>query len=150
MYDFAELYHLKIKRVRHRSCGRFATLVSATACSDQPSRCTQCGGPLRGHGRKITTYRDLPCRDAGVAIMVERLRFRCAHCGTTTLQPVAEMDQRFRMTDRLVDRIRFEALSRPFTVIAVECGIHEKTVRRIIRDRVPRLTARAANTRKAD
>ncbi|WP_316206893.1 MULTISPECIES: hypothetical protein [unclassified Bradyrhizobium] len=143
MYDFSDLHYLRIKRVRHTSSGRFATIVSAAICDEKPTRCFQCGGPLRGHGTKATTFRDLPSRHGGVVIVIDRLRFRCTLCGTTALQPVAATDYRYRMTDRLVERIRIEAVRRPFMAIAADCWVHEKTVRRIVKDRIPRLISRA-------
>jgi hypothetical protein len=47
------------------------------------------------------------------------------------------------MTERAVERIRIEVLRLPFSAIAATFGIHEKTVRRIARDRVPAMTGRA-------
>lgn len=52
------------------------------------------------------------------------------------------MDDKYRMTERLVERIRLEAAQRPFTAVAADFGMHEKTVRRIVRDRIPFLTRR--------
>jgi transposase len=140
MCDFADLHFLRIERIRRAGRGRFYTVAFATPGGEQASRCPHCGGQLRGHGRKSTTYRDLPDGNGSVAIVVERLRFRCADCRSTSLQKVAEMDERFRMTERLVERIRVDAVRRPFTSIAGEIGIHERTVRRIVRDRLPALT----------
>lgn len=141
MCDFADLHCLHIERIRRPYRGRFATVVTAIpSSSNETGRCPHCGGQLRAHGKKNTTYRDVPDQAGTVAIVVERLRYRCALCRTTTLLPVPEMDQKFRMTERLIDRIRIEAVQRPFSTIATEVGIHEKTVRRIVRDRIPALT----------
>ncbi|QRI72682.1 transposase family protein [Bradyrhizobium sp. PSBB068] len=140
MCDFADLHCLYIERIRRPYRGRFATIATAIPSSSQTGRCSHCGGQLRVHGKKNTTYQDVPDQGGTVAIVVERLRYRCALCGTTSLQPVPEMDHKFRMTERLIDRIRMEAVQRPFSTIAKEVGIHEKTVRRIVRDRIPALT----------
>lgn len=142
MRDFMDLHFLRIKGVRQSSRGRFAIIVDATPCSEGPGRCTLCGGRLRGHGRKATTFRDVPHQGGSVAIVVDRSRFRCEDCGTTALQPVEEMDHRYRMTERMVERIRVEAVRIPFTAIAAHCHIHEKTVRRIVKERIPSLKRR--------
>ncbi|WP_369292635.1 transposase family protein [Bradyrhizobium yuanmingense] len=56
------------------------------------------------------------------------------------------MDYRYRMTERLVERIRMEAVRRPVMAIAADCWVHEKTVRRILKDQIPQLTSRARTT----
>jgi transposase len=145
MNDFSDL-HLTITRVRQRCRGSFGTVVNATGKQEPPGRCAKCGDPRspRRHGKKITVYRDLPQSDGAiVAIAVERARFRCQFCRATFLQRLPDMDHKFRMTERAVERIRIEVVQRPFSAIAADFGIHEKTVRRIARDRVPALTGRA-------
>jgi hypothetical protein len=52
------------------------------------------------------------------------------------------MDQKFRMTERMVERIRMEILQKPFSAIASDFAIHEKTVRRIAKDRLPDMIGR--------
>lgn len=146
MHDFTDLYGLRIKRIRYAHRGRFALVIDAASCSEPPSRCVQCGGPLRRHGRIVTTFRDLPQHEGSVAIVVDRARFQCTHCAKTSLQPVDQMDNRHRMTERMVEHICFEALRRPFTAIASLCGINEKTVRRLVRERLPSLAVRAYTT----
>ena len=145
MCDFTDLYNLRIDSVRRPTFGRFMTLVGATPCGEWPARCALCGGRLRRHGQKRTTYRDLPYRGGSVAIVVDRLRFRCLSCGKTSLQPVAHVCERYRMTDRMVESIGLEATRRPFTAVAAAAGIHEKTVRRIVRERIPQLTTGHSN-----
>ncbi len=89
--------------VRTRS-GQREIVVSALYGLDT-DRCPTCGdrGPLRAHGSKITTYRDLPANDGMfVRIEVARRRYLCIACGKTSLQPLPEMDGVCRMTHRLV------------------------------------------------
>jgi Helix-turn-helix domain of transposase family ISL3 len=150
MHDFTELYGLRVRRVRYPRRGRFALIVDATSCGEPLRRCCQCGGPFRRHGRKVTTFRDLPKREGSVGIVVDRARFQCAQCKTTSLQPVEQMDHRHRMTERLVEYICVQALRRPFTAIASLCGIDEKTVRRLVRERLPSLTRRSRGTLERD
>ena len=142
MQDFTDLYGLQIARIRYSRRGRFALVVDAACCSEPPYHCVQCGGPLRRHGRKVTTFRDLPQRAGSVGILVDRARFQCTHCKMTSLQLVEHMDHRHRMTERLAQHICVQALRRPFTAIASHCGVDEKTVRRLVRERLPSLTSR--------
>jgi transposase len=138
---------LRIITVRRGCRRRFETIVSATSI-DEPTRCPKCGDlkSLYRHGRKTTVYRDLPQPDGVViAIEVERLRFRCIACGGTSLQPLETVDRKFRTTQRLVERILSEAVKKPITAVAAAFSIDEKTVRRVVRDRLPRLTTGRAN-----
>jgi transposase len=145
MDDFADFYWLHVKNIRRPSRGRFAVIISAT-CAHEPSRCPKCGDrhSLRRHGRKTTIFRDLPeTGGASRAIEIDRLRYRCVSCGLTSLQPLQDVDDKYRMTERCVTRICFDAAQRPFTAIASALGLHEKTVRRIVRDRLPAVIRRS-------
>ncbi|WP_394329852.1 transposase family protein [Bradyrhizobium mercantei] len=53
------------------------------------------------------------------------------------------------MTERAVERISVEVLRRPFSAIAADFGVHEKTVRRIAKDRVPALTGTRRSSSKS-
>lgn len=96
-----------------------------------PDSCTKCGvvGKVYKHGRKPTDYRDSPVRGKPVTIRVNRQRYRCQECKETFLQPLPDIDDNRRMTTRLIEYISSAALKRPFTDIAFEVGLDEKTIR---------------------
>jgi transposase len=96
-----------------------------------PESCLKCGvvGKVYRHGKKVTDFRDAPVRGKPVIIRCERQRYRCQECGETFLQPLPDMDDNRRMTTRLVDYIGSQALRKPFTEIADEVGMDEKTIR---------------------
>ena len=144
MADIFDLQEWQAARGPIRSRGKPGVILRATY-APEPNKCFKCQHPrsLRKHGRKYTTYRDLPNSDGTpVMIEVDRRRYRCASCEATSLQPLPDMDDRYRMTRRLVEWIETEAIRRPFLSIAGAVGIHEKTVRRIVEDRLPDLRGR--------
>jgi transposase len=127
-------------RVRTRS-GRREIVIAATYAR-KPGRCPKCGekASLRGHGGKLTTFRDVPADDGmPVRIEVARRRYRCISCHETTLQPLPDMDELHRMTHRLVRFVETEAVRQPLTSLATLIGVHEKTVRRVVKHYVPKL-----------
>ncbi|MGM4962977.1 transposase family protein [Tardiphaga sp. 1201_B9_N1_1] len=127
-------------RVRTRS-GRREVVIAATYAR-KPERCPKCGerGALRGHGGKLTTFKDLPADDGmPVRIEVARRRYRCISCSETTLQPLPDMDEMHRTTHRLIRFVEKEAVRQPLTSLAPLIGVHEKTVRRVVKHYVPGL-----------
>lgn len=144
MADIFDLQEWQVLRGTKRRRGQPGVVFRATY-APEPGKCFKCQEPrsLRRHGRKSTTYRDMPNRDGmPVIIDVDRRRYRCASCEATSLQPLPDMDDRYRMTRRLVEWIETEAVRRPFLAIAGAVGVHEKTVRRIVEDRLPDLRGR--------
>lgn len=144
MTDVVDWPDWRIKRV-HRPTRGSPDLVVEAVYERTPRRCPKCSdrGCLQGHGHKITKFRDVPVKKTPVVIQVYRSRYRCVSCFATSLQPLDDMDSRYRMTHRLIRFIQTEAAKRPFTEIAARTGVHEKTIRRIVGDRVPDLISRA-------
>ncbi len=97
--------------------------VSAQCCTSPPVR----------NGMKRVRYRDLPMHGRHVAIVVDRQRFLCRHCGRTSYQTVPHMNDTNMMTQRLVAYIQTRALVNTFAALGRELGIDESTVRRIFR-----------------
>lgn len=98
-----------------------------------PEACQKCGviGELYRHGSKIVPYRDVPFLTKQTMIPATRLRFRCRACGSTFMQPLPDMDEDRRMTNRLREFIAAQALLRPNTHVADDVGVDEKVVREI-------------------
>jgi len=119
-------------------------LFTAEASYDpEPDTCAKCGvvGQLYRHGSKVVDYRDAPIRGRQVVIRVERRRYRCRACASTFLQPLPDMEEGRRMTVRCREYIEEQGLKRPFTQVADDIGIDEKTVRLICADRIAALDA---------
>lgn len=59
------------------------------------------------------------------------LRLQCQTCRRSIFEPLPEMHEGHLMTCRLVEYIERQALRRPFTHIAEEVGVDEKTTRNV-------------------
>lgn len=111
-----------------------------------PSVCIFCGtiGQLRPYGARAQRFMDLPVHAKRTGILVERRRLDCQSCGRIFIEPLPEMDEKRRMTKRLLQFIQSESLRRTFTDVADRCGLDEKTVRLIFKE----YTAELAKTYK--
>lgn len=120
-------------------------VAEATYDNDRDS-CPACGvvGQLGRHGTKRTEYRDAPVHGKPSVISVDRRRYRCRACQATSLQPLPDMDEKRRMTARLVEYIGEQSLRRPFTQIATDVGLDEKTVRIVAADKIESIEATRA------
>jgi transposase len=108
----------------------------------EPGTCPHCPNILFGlkaHGTKSQTIKDAPMRGRTVEIAVKRRRYRCPVCGRTCLQPFAGVDERWGMTERLVEFVKDESLLKPFNQVAEETGVAPSTVRAIFREHVAEL-----------
>jgi transposase len=107
-----------------------------------PGMCPHCCNmlfALRLHGTKRQAVKDAPSRGKTVEIVVTRRRYRCPVCGSTCLHPLAGVDERRKMTLRLVEYVEGEALVKPYSQVARETGVAPSTVRSISREHVARL-----------
>lgn len=115
-----------------------------TATYDKHSTvCPKCGvvGELYRHGTKAAEFRDAPVHGKQVTIQVDRQRYRCRACERTFLQELPDMDEQRRMTVRCLDYIGEQSLLRPFTHVAYDIGVNEKTIRNIAAERIDSLSA---------
>lgn len=105
----------------------------------EPAVCPNCGvvSPrLRKWGTYEQIFMDLPVHAKRTGINVIRRRYQCQECKSTFSQALPDMDDEHTMTKRLLKHIKEAALSRPFTRVAGEVGIHERSVRRIFKDHI--------------
>lgn len=131
--DILNLPGLRAVSVREEG-GQYHILAEGVAV---PERCGRCGHDgLYAHGARPQTYADVPHHGKVAAIHLDRKRVRCRACGGITLQPLPDMSEAHMMTRRLVDRVGRDGLRRTFLEVARECGIHERTVRRIVADHI--------------
>lgn len=108
-------------------------LVVDAVYGPKPESCPKCGvvGNLYKHGKKTVSFRDAPIRGKPVVIRCDRQRYRCQACKETFFEPLPEIDDQRDMTKRLIEYVGEQALKKPFTNIADETGLDEKTVRLI-------------------
>lgn len=108
-----------------------------TATHDQPPRaCYACGtvGALVKWDHRERLYMDVPVHTNRVGIALIQQRYKCRSCQAVRWELLPEMDERHRLTRRLVGYIVGEGLVRTFTGIARETGLNESTVRRMFND----------------
>jgi transposase len=103
--------------------------------------CPLCGpaGKVVIHENKTLFVRDLPSHGHSVAIHLDVPRFKCHACVKTFTAVVPEIDTDRQMTERLRKWIGRQALDYPFTEIAKQVGVDEKTVRIIFAEYVKEL-----------
>jgi transposase len=114
-------------------------IITATPLIEHETPCG-CGAPatnLQRWGFTQESYvRDLPIRCKRTRIYFKQQRYRCA-CGRTILRPLPGVDDRRRLTTRLLEYIEREAFSifKTFLDLGDEVGVGEKTVRDICTER---------------
>lgn len=100
----------------------------------EPSPCPSCDSSVVvGFGKRTQSVADIPENGKPVVLQVITRRFRCKDCGRSFYESVEGVAGNRRMTDRLAQWIRNEALSRRFTKIAAESGLSEGTIRALLR-----------------
>lgn len=114
-------------------------LVETT--SQPPSYCLKCGAVpnLYKHGKKDQLFFDLPMHAKRVGIIVKRQRYKCRKCSETFFEVLPDMDESRSVTKRLIKWIEETSLKKPFTNVAEDIGVNEKTVRNIFQYYVARL-----------
>jgi transposase len=96
-------------------------------------QCPSCGpaGKVVIHEHKTLFVRDMPSHGRSVAIHIDVPRFKCHGCVKTFTAVVPEVDADCWMTERLRKWIGRQGLDCPFSEIAKQVGLDEKTVRRV-------------------
>ena len=86
-------------------------------------------------GKRDVPYRDLPIHGKRVTLWVVRRRYTCRACKTTFRPQLPEMVDGFRMTLRLHEYVEKESFNHPYTFVAAQTGLDEKTLRDIFNAR---------------
>ncbi|RJO61073.1 MAG: ISL3 family transposase [Dehalococcoidia bacterium] len=103
------------------------TVSDPTVCQ----ACRDLTAKIVKYGKRKQRYMDMPIRGKAVDLLVRRKRFRCYSCNQTFFEHLEDMVPGRLMTKRLKEYIEQEGIHRPFTSIAKETGLKEKTVRDI-------------------
>lgn len=101
--------------------------------------CIHCGhAGIVGFGRREQVIKDLPRLGKRSSIYVETRRWRCKECDKTFYEPLPQVDEKRRMTDRLVQWIGAQAVRRTYASVADEVGVTQGTIRLVFADHVQR------------
>lgn len=106
--------------------------------------CIKCGvvSPrLKRHGVQEQLFMDTPLHGKRVGIRVKRQRYKCLDCKATFQQELPDMDEKRTMTRRLVKHVETLSITRTFSQIAADVGVHEKTVRNIFNENIAKVNA---------
>lgn len=107
--------------------------------SDKITHCRHCGRyGVVGFGRREQVIKDLPRLGKRSSIYVETRRWRCKNCGKTFYEDLPHMDEKRRMTNRLVQWIGEQAVRRTNSSVAEEVGVTEGTIRLVFAEYVQR------------
>lgn len=80
-----------------------------------PDACVKCESPkIYKHGPKVTVFRDTPFRAKHTVISAKLTRYRCKDCSDVFVQPVTQIYQGTRMTERCVEHIQRRCLKDTF------------------------------------
>lgn len=105
-----------------------------------PDVCVKCeSSQIYKHGPKVTVFRDVPFRMKATVIKAQLTRYRCKGCGGVFVQPITQIYQGTRMTERCVEHIQRRCLKDTFKRIADDVGCDDRTVRKIATDYVDKL-----------
>ena len=97
--------------------------------------CLTCPTPLINFGKRTRQFQDLPMHGKKVEIIYVLQRYRCPTCGKTSTAGVVEgFDEKRSVTLRFIDYVVTRSAGRTFTMLALDLGVHEKTIRNIVKD----------------
>jgi len=86
------------------------------------------------YGKYKSYLHDIPIKNKPTVIIFARSRYRCNSCRKTFLERVPYRYEQRMMTERLIEFIKMESVRRSMCSIAKEIGVHEKTIRDILKE----------------
>ena len=104
--------------------------------------CIHCGATsLVRYGHREQLIHDLPIHGKRVGISVDTRRYRCKDCRKTFYEPLPAVDEKRRMTTRLVNWLGEHSARKTFTQLAEETGVSNMTVKAVFNDHSAKLGA---------
>ena len=127
LLNLPHLTLLGSEQTEHDICLTVEAKVPPVNCQ----RCRKLFSKIYAHGSRPQIFHDLPFHGKRVGLKVMRRRFKCTECGATFDEHLEDMHPAHNMTKRLVEYICKAADRYPFTRIADDTGVTEKTIRLI-------------------
>lgn len=104
--------------------------------------CIHCGGTdLVRYGHREQLIHDLPIHGKRVGIGIDTRRYRCKGCRKTFYEPLPAVDEKRRMTTRLVNWLGEHSARKTFAQLAEETGVSNMTVKAVFDDHSAKLGA---------
>lgn len=114
---------------------RAETITPLTAC-------IHCGATsFVRYGHREQLIHDLPIHGKRVGISIDTRRYRCKDCRKTFYEPLPAVDEKRRMTTRLVNWLGEHSARKTFTQLAEETGVSNMTVKAVFNDHSAKLGA---------
>jgi transposase len=88
------------------------------------------------HGSRERIIRDINYQGKRVGIKIKHQRYKCQSCGDTFYQELDMVDVDGKMTFRLREYIKEQAIKRPFSQVAEEVGVSHTIVREMFKEYV--------------
>ena len=110
---------------------------------ERPKQCPQCkDNNIIIHGKTQRKVRDLNEFGKMVGIVIHGHRYKCKTCGKTWTDQFQGIDDNAKMTNRMRDYIREQALQKPFSHISRELDVSVPTIERIFADYVAEMESK--------
>lgn len=107
----------------------------------RPPVCLRCGvdAPrLESCGILRVTVKDDLIHGRRVQIIVSKRQWKCRECEKTFVEQPPEIDEKRRMTKRLLTTLQRKSFERPFAEIAADYGVNEATIREVFHEELAR------------
>lgn len=114
-------------------------VITVQANGDHLETCPECGGRLYKHGQRINQFADTPIQMQPTKIEVIRTRYRCSECKSMIMPQLTFLDEKRRVTNRLIQQIRKRCLDRTFTQLSEDTGLVVNTIKNVTLDFVDEL-----------
>lgn len=99
---------------------------------EAPVSCNECGSkPLYKHGKRKHSFADIPFQNKHVKIETNRQRYRYHSCGSTIVPRIPPLDEKRRLTKRLLKFIQEKCTDNSYNSISKEIGLAVNTVKAI-------------------
>ena len=107
-----------------------------------PAACIHCGAAsFVRYGHREQLIHDLPSHGKRVGISIDTRRYRCKDCRKTFYEPLPAVDEKRRMTTRLVNWLGEHSARKTFAQLAEETGVSNMTVKAVFDDHSAKLGA---------
>ena len=103
-------------------------VVQVRSTSSAAGKCPDCGARRHVTGTRVARFKDIPREGHAVILNWRRRHFACTACHRPSHEIVASLEERHRVTTRLIDWIWQEAGQSTFIDMARRCGLSQRTV----------------------
>lgn len=103
--------------------------------------CPQCGARMHVHKKTNRQVQDLGERGHNVGLLIKSVRYRCSNpeCNYTCGEDYPSIYSSGKLTNRLRETIKDDALLRPFKEVAVEYGVSPSAVSTLFKEKADEL-----------